>query len=42
MNNEPDPFEKVQLSQKEQLIEVAAVGLVALLILACMAKVLFF
>ncbi len=42
MNTKHDPFEDVELSQKEQLIEILAVGMVALLLLACIAKVLFF
>lgn len=37
-----DKFKDVELTQKERIIEVMAVSTVALLLLACMAKVLFF
>ncbi len=35
-------FEKVELSQKEQLIEFMAVGIAILLIGGCFLKVMFF
>lgn len=37
-----DKFKDVELTPKERIIEVMAVSTVALLLLACMAKVLFF
>ena len=42
MKSKEDKFKNVKLSQKEQIIELMAVSTVALLLLACMAKVLFF
>jgi len=39
---EKDRFEQVELTQKEQLIEFLALGMAALLLIACIAKVLFF
>lgn len=39
---EKDRFEEVKLTQKEQLIEFLAVAMAGLLLLACIAKVLFF
>ena len=41
MNSE-DRFKNMELSQKEKLIEFLAVGLAALIIIASVAKVLFF
>ncbi len=42
MEIKKDKFKEVKLTQKEQIIEVMAVSTVALLLLACMSKVLFF
>ncbi len=42
MASKHDPFEDVELTQKERIIEIMAVSTVALLLLACMSKVLFF
>lgn len=35
-------FEDIKLTQKEQLIEFLGIAMAALLLLACVAKVLFF
>ncbi len=42
MEIKKDKFKEVKLTSKEKIIEVMAVSTVALLLLACMAKVLFF
>lgn len=42
MKSEEDKFAEVKLTKKEQIIELMAVSTIALLLLACMAKVLFF
>ena len=39
---EKDRFKEVELTQKEKLIEFMAMGLAGVLLLACIAKVLFF
>ena len=39
---ENDRFKNVELTQKEKLIEFLAVAMAALLLLACIAKVLYF
>ena len=39
---ERDKLEDVELTQKERIIELMAVSTVALLLMACFAKVMFF
>jgi len=41
MNDSDNPFEKVELSQKEQLIEFIAIGIAVLLLFGCFMKVMF-
>ena len=41
METKQDNFKNVKLSQKEQIIEIISVSAVILLLLACIAKVLF-
>ncbi len=40
--NTDERFKKIKLTQKEQLIEVLAMGMAALLLIASVLKVLFF
>lgn len=42
MSNSDDRFEEVELSQKEQIIELIAVSIAVLLLLGSFMKVMFF